>query len=112
MKLDIKNYLEPLSLGDLLKYRSNLKDIRDDPQVYNAHFHLRNWTTDSKLLMINTVLTNKNYGKDVLIEADRIAYQKGHQYATIEDIKEATKSMSKKISQLQNNNFDTSRNNR
>ncbi|WP_455368632.1 hypothetical protein [[Eubacterium] cellulosolvens] len=96
MKLDIKKYLETLSLEDLLKYRGNLRDIRDDPQVYNAHYHLRNWTTDSKLLMIDIVLKNKNYGKDVLIEADRIAYQKGHQYATVEDIKEATKSISKK----------------
>ena len=96
MKLDIKKYLETLSLEDLLKYRGNLRDIRDDPQVYNAHFHLRNWTTDSKLLMIDIVLKNKNYGKDVLIEADRIACQKGHQYATVEDIKEATKSISKK----------------
>ncbi|TRO60012.1 hypothetical protein E2P64_02570 [Candidatus Bathyarchaeota archaeon] len=98
MKLDTKNYLEPLFLEDLLKYRSNLSDIRDDPQVYNAHFHLRNWTTDSKLLMINTVLKNKGYGKDVIVEADRIACQKGHQYATVEDIKEATKSVSKKNS--------------
>lgn len=97
MKLDIKNYLETLSLEDLLKYRSCLKDIRDDPQVYNAHFHLRNWTTDSKLLMINMVLNKKNYGKDVILEADRIAYEKGHQYATAEDIKEATRLISKKI---------------
>lgn len=98
MTLDIKKYLEPLSLEDLLKYRSNLRDIRDDPQVYNAHFHLRNWTTDSKLSMFNIVLKNKGYGKDVLVEADRIACQKGHQYATVEDIKEATKSMPKKMS--------------
>lgn len=98
MKLDTKEYVNPLSLEDLLKYRRDLRDIRDDPQVYNAHFHLRNWTTDSKLLMINIALKNKGYGKDVLVEADKIACQKGHQYATVEDIKEATKVMSKKMS--------------
>jgi hypothetical protein len=96
MLLDIRKYVTPLSLKDLLKYRSDLRNIRDDPQVYNTHFHLRHWTTDSKLLMINIALKNKGYEKEVLLEADKIAYQKGHQYATVEDIKDATKFISKK----------------
>ena len=97
MRNDIKEHIHPLSLADLLKYRANLKNIRDDPQVYKAHFHLRNWTTDSKLLMLAIALKNKSYGENVLKEADKIACQKNRRYATIEDIKEATKLIPKKM---------------
>jgi hypothetical protein len=89
MRDDMKEHINPLSLSDLLKYRANLKDIRDDPQVYKAHFHLRNWTTDSKLSMLTIALKNKGYGENVLEEADKIAFRKNRRYANIEDIKAA-----------------------